>query len=190
MDGVWVFPLTQESNKCSGVCSPSSIDRTSNLCWSVRRSFCSLSGSNILGSIAGSPQALSQNLQLLIGSLLCSRGSRCVHDFQLSGAKKPCFLLCPSPPSLAHGILLMGEKVSDSRKYNFAVAWVSQPTLWSRRATRLVPCDVRYGSKADIPQTQFLCPLSANNGHRLQLALLLGAYPGPIGRSGQGSLSP
>jgi len=40
----------------------------------------------------------------------------------------------------------MGEKVSDSREYNFAVAWVSQPRLWSRRATRLLACDVRFGS--------------------------------------------
>ena len=53
--------------------------------------FAFLSGSNILGSIAGSPQALSQNLQLLIRSLLYRRKSRCVHDLQLSGAKKPCF---------------------------------------------------------------------------------------------------
>jgi hypothetical protein len=53
--------------------------------------FAFLSGSNILGSIASSPQALSQNLQLLIRSLLYRRRSRCVHDFQLSGAEKPCF---------------------------------------------------------------------------------------------------
>jgi hypothetical protein len=53
--------------------------------------FAFLSGSNTRGSIAGSLQALSQNLQLFIRSLLCSRRSRCVHDFQLSGAKKPCF---------------------------------------------------------------------------------------------------
>jgi hypothetical protein len=44
----------------------------------------------------------------------------------------------------------MGEKVSDYREYNFAVAWVSQPLLWSRSATRLLPCDVRFGSLADI----------------------------------------
>src|SRR6476620_4102610 len=44
----------------------------------------------------------------------------------------------------------MGEKLSDYREYNFAVAWVSQPTLSSRRAARLLPCDVRFGSLADI----------------------------------------
>jgi len=45
--------------------------------------FAFLSGSNILGSIPGSPQSLSQNLQLLVRSLAYSRRSRCVHDFQL-----------------------------------------------------------------------------------------------------------
>src|SRR6478672_6938050 len=65
--------------------------------------FAFLSGSNILGSIAGSPQALSQNFQLFIRSLLYSRRSRCVHIFQLSGAKKPCFQLF----SIAHGIFLI-----------------------------------------------------------------------------------
>jgi hypothetical protein len=44
----------------------------------------------------------------------------------------------------------MGRKDSHYREYNFAVAWVSQPTLWSRRATRLLPCDVRFGSLADV----------------------------------------
>ena len=63
--------------------------------------FAFLSGSNILGSVAGSPQALSQNFQLFIRSLLYSRRSRCVHIFQLSGGKKPCFQLF----SVAHGIL-------------------------------------------------------------------------------------
>ena len=44
----------------------------------------------------------------------------------------------------------MGEKLSDYREYNFAEAWVSQPPLSSRRAARLLPCDVRFGSLADI----------------------------------------
>jgi hypothetical protein len=42
--------------------------------------------------------ALSQNFQLFIGSLLYGRRSRCVHNFQLSGAK-PCFHRC----LIAHG---------------------------------------------------------------------------------------
>ncbi|HAN64633.1 MAG TPA: hypothetical protein DCQ79_12410, partial [Rhizobiales bacterium] len=80
--------------------------------------FAFLSGTNILGSIAGSPQALSQNFQLFIRSLLYSRRSRCVHNFQLSGAKKPCFQLC----LVAHGILLIAaERRNDPHHagYNF-----------------------------------------------------------------------
>jgi hypothetical protein len=74
--------------------------------------FAFLSGSNILGSIAGSPQALSQNFQLFIRSLLDSRRSRCIHIFQLSRAKKPCFQLV----SVAHGILLIeAERLSHKR---------------------------------------------------------------------------
>ena len=60
-------------------------------CVSFSTHFAFLSGGNIPGSIAGSPQALSQNLQLLIRSLLYSRRSRRLHNFQLSGAKKSCF---------------------------------------------------------------------------------------------------
>jgi hypothetical protein len=63
----------------------------------------------------------------------------------------------------------MGEKVSDYREYNFAVAWVSQPTLWSRRATRLLPCDVRFGSLADIIQRQRHVGLARQKGPYIPL---------------------
>jgi len=68
--------------------------------------FTFLLGSNILGSIAGSPQALGKNFQLFDRKLFYSRRSRFVHNFQLSGAKKPCFQLC----QLAHGILLEDKR--------------------------------------------------------------------------------
>ena len=38
----------------------------------------------------------------------------------------------------------MERKDSLYREYNFAEAWVSQPPLSSRRATRLLPSNVRY----------------------------------------------
>src|SRR5262249_53098202 len=64
-----------------------------------------LSGSSILGSIAGSPQASSQNFQLFTRSLLYSWRSRCIDIFQLRGAKEPCFQLF----SVTHEILLRKE---------------------------------------------------------------------------------
>ena len=79
--------------------------------------FAFLSGSNILGSIAGTPQALRQNFQLFIGSLLYSRRSRCAHNFQLSGAKS-CFHL----PLIAHGMLLI-----EAEGFSIAVAEDPRP---------------------------------------------------------------
>src|SRR5215813_772999 len=67
--------------------------------------FAFLSGSNILGSIAGSPQASSQNFQLFTRSLLYSWRSRCIDIFQLRGAKEPYFQLF----SVTHEILLRKE---------------------------------------------------------------------------------
>jgi hypothetical protein len=72
----------------------------------------------------------------------------------------------------------MERKDSLYREYNFAVAWVGQHLLWSRSATRLLPCDVRFGSLADIRERtrnvrfipksrlvhlRYQCPLSANS---------------------------
>jgi hypothetical protein len=59
----------------------------------------------------------------------------------------------------------MGRKDSHYREYNFALAWVSQPTLWSRRATRLLPCNVRFGSLADIVQRQRHVRFTPDSGH-------------------------
>src|SRR6476620_10382271 len=69
--------------KNSGLCERPSVVSSGlgSLGVSFSTHFAFLSGSNVLGSIVGSSQALSQNLQLLISSLLYSRRPRCVHNF-------------------------------------------------------------------------------------------------------------
>jgi hypothetical protein len=95
--------------------------------------FAFLSGTNVPGSIAGSPQALSQSAQLFSRSLFDSRRMCRVHNLQLRGAEKPCFQLC----LVAHWVLQIAAERSAPRSIRRPPSTELQ-TSWA--SVRFAPC--------------------------------------------------